>query len=378
MNQLYQKITHLAISTAILLPLMSGELLADPPDGYYDSADGLIETALQQALHNIIDNHNVVSYSSLWTHFQSTDSKTDSIVWDMYSDVPGGTPPYEFIFGDDQDIGLGGTTEGDVYNREHSWPRSWFNDYTPMNSDLFHIYPTDKYVNNRRGNYPYGEVGSATWTSQNGSKLGSCSYPGYAGTVFEPIDEYKGDFARTYFYMSVRYYNEDSGWDNTPMTNGAQLDPWALTMLMEWHAQDSVSQKELDRNDTVFTIQNNRNPFIDRPEFVDNIWGDPVAVDQTILDLPASFSISKPYPNPFNPEIHFVVTINQSTSIGIEIFNIAGRIVTSIENSNLSPGTYSYNWDGYLQTGQIAPSGIYFIVISNEVKSTARKILLVR
>jgi endonuclease I len=75
-----------------------------------------------------------------------------------------------------------------------------------MNSDLFQIYPTDGYVNQKRGNYPYGETNNASWISTNGSKLGACSVSGYNGTIFEPINEYKGDIARTYFYMATRYY----------------------------------------------------------------------------------------------------------------------------------------------------------------------------
>jgi hypothetical protein len=94
------------------------------------------------------------------------------------------------------------------------------------------------------------------------------------GTVFEPIDEYKGDFARTYFYMSTRYYTEDSGWDDNDMVNGSNLNDWAVDMLMDWHLQDSVSQKELDRNDAVYAIQENRNPFIDHPEWVSCVWGE--------------------------------------------------------------------------------------------------------
>ncbi|OFY71803.1 MAG: hypothetical protein A2265_01200, partial [Bacteroidetes bacterium RIFOXYA12_FULL_33_9] len=163
-------------------------------------------------------------------------------------------------------------SENDCYNREHSWPQSWFDESSPMVSDLFHVYPTDGYVNGKRANYPYGEVNSPNWTSMNGSKLGTCSYPGYTGIVFEPIDAYKGDFARTYFYMSTRYYGEDAGWTGSPMVNGAELEPWAMKMMLEWSDADPVSQKEIDRNNAVYGIQNNRNPFIDHPEYAMEIW----------------------------------------------------------------------------------------------------------
>lgn len=209
------------------------------PEGYYDSAEGLEGDSLKAALHQIIDAHTVHSYDYAWTAFYTTDDKPNGKVWDIYSDVPGGTPPYEYTFGEDEG-GVGGQ-EGNGYTREHSWPKSWFGgDVSPMRSDLFALYPCDAHVNGNRGAYPYGEVATPEWTSLNGSKRGPCSYPGYSGTVFEPIDEYKGDLARTYFYMPTRYYTEDSGWPGSPMTDGAELLPWAAEMLFEWHLEDNL------------------------------------------------------------------------------------------------------------------------------------------
>ncbi len=259
------------ISIWILLGL---SVSAQIPTGYYDDADGLTGPELKTALKNIIDNHNSLDYGTLWIAFEDTDKKANGKVWDMYSDIPGGTPPYEFTFGSDQCGNYSG--EGDCYNREHSFPRSWFNDAYPMESDLFHIVATDGYVNGQRGSFPFGEVGSATWTSLNGSKKGNSSYPGYSGTVFEPIDEYKGDFARGYFYMVTRYEDEVSTW-NSPMLNGSDFpafSEWALSMLLEWHEQDPVSIKEVNRNNAIYLWQNNRNPFIDNPLYVEMIWGD--------------------------------------------------------------------------------------------------------
>ncbi|MDP4281252.1 MAG: endonuclease [Bacteroidota bacterium] len=264
------------------------------PPGYYDSADGLTGTALQSALHNIIKGHTVVAYGSLYTYFATTDAKPGDVVWDMYSDIPNGTPPYLYHYNSGEECG-NYNSEGDCYNREHSWPNSWFGgEVYPMYSDLFHLYPTDGYVNNRRANYPYGEVGSAQWTSENGSKVGNCTWPGYSGTVFEPIDTYKGDFARSYFYMSTRYYGEDAGWPGSAMTAGSQLKPWALQMLLSWNGEDPVSQKEIDRNNAVYGIQNNRNPFIDHPEYAQQIWGSGSGIPSF------SRTLVMVYPNPAN------------------------------------------------------------------------------
>lgn len=282
---------------AFLLPLLfvaflffhvSGQI----PSGYYDPANGLTGTQLQSALHNIIKNHTVKSYDYLWTAFETTDDKPNGTVWDMYSDIPGGTPPYVYHFGSDQCGSYNG--EGDCYNREHSFPQSWFGSQSPMVSDLFHIYPTDGYVNGHRSNYPFAKVGSASWTSENGSKVGECSTTGYSGTVFEPRDEYKGDFARSYFYMSVRYYQEDSGWPGSDQTNGAQLKPWALQLMLHWSGVDPVSTKETDRNNAIYGMQHNRNPFIDHPEFAYAIWGNPVGIDDPNFNA----ENLKIYPNP--------------------------------------------------------------------------------
>ncbi len=241
-----------------------------PTADYYDGAYRITGTALRSALHNIIDGHTVISYDGLYTAFPSTDSKLNGKVWDIYSDIPGGTPPYEFDHGQRKC----GTynSENDCYNREHSWPDSWLGATNPARSDLFHMYPTDGYVNNRRSNFPFGVVTSPTWTSLNGSKVGSNTAAGYSGTVFEPIDEYKGDLARSMMYMSVRYHTEDGGFSTSPATNKSDLLPWYAAMLYAWHMKDPVSPKEISRNNAIETFQKNRNPFIDHPEFAAEIW----------------------------------------------------------------------------------------------------------
>jgi endonuclease I len=261
----------------VLLALILSPAAAQPPAGYYDSAEGLTGQALRSALHDIIDNQDAETYSGLWTAFQTTDTKPGNIIWDIYSDVPGGTPAYAFTYSSDQCGSY--NEEGDCYNREHSFPQSWFNGDYPMYTDLFHIYPTDGYVNNRRGNLPYGDVGSADWTSTNQSKLGLCIDPGYSGTVFEPIDAYKGDLARSYFYMMTRYYGEMSGW-NSPVVQGGDLIAWNKAVMLQWNDLDPVSDKETARNNAVYAIQGNRNPFIDHPEWVHAIWDPSTGVQE--------------------------------------------------------------------------------------------------
>jgi endonuclease I len=279
----------------------------------------------------------------------------------MYSDIPGGIPPYTYILGDNQ--GGSASGEGEGYNREHSWPKSWFGDIPPMNTDMFHIVPTDIYVNNRRANYPYGEVSSPTWVSMNGSRLGPCSWPGYSGTVFEPIDGYKGDFARNYFYMATRYLGEDDDWPGSPMADGAVLTPWAEEMLTAWHLSDPVSDKETERNDAVYAIQDNRNPFIDHPEFVLLIY-DPTSVEHEGVVQPEAV-LHRNAPNPFHVCTGIGFTLCRPSMVRLEVFDVSGRLVrTVIDDIRLEEGYHNFSWDGSTDTGESSSTGIYFSRLS--------------
>lgn len=312
------------------------------PAGYYDSAAGLSGEALRVALHDIISNgFSGVSYSNLWTSYYQTDVKPNGKLWDMYSDIPGGTAPYEYTMGSDQC----GTynSENNCYNREHSVPASWFNDAPPMYSDVIMVVPTDGWVNNKRGNFPYGEVGSASFTSQNGSKLGSCNYSGYTGTVFEPIDSFKGDFARIYFYVAVRYKDEISSWSGASFS-GSDLSSWTENMMLEWHALDPVSTKERERNNAVYGEQNNRNPFVDNPSWVYSIWGPTAGVNTA--ELAPDLQV---FPIPVNNILH--IEYNPDFILkNIDVFDVQGVLVktfdkeNNIETANLVNGIYSFRF----------------------------------
>ena len=291
------------------------------PANYYNSANGLTGNQLKMALHNIIKGHTTISYGQLWNAFWSTDNKGNGVVWDMYSDRPNGTPPYIYYLGQDQCGNY--NSEGDCYNREHSWPQSWFNDQTTPRSDLHHIFPVDGFVNGKRANYPFGEVRSASWTSQNGSKLGNCMTTGYSGIVFEPIDEYKGDLARALMYMSVRYYGEDGNWSSSDMTIKSEILPWAINMLMRWNDQDPVSQKERDRNNVIYNdYQHNRNPFVDHPEYARMIWDSSWSIEDSLLEEPVYL-----FPNPIEAGQLLHVSGNQNAFDGLAICDLCGRML---------------------------------------------------
>jgi len=258
-----------------------------PPGGgagtYYDSITSETGYGLKTALYGIINNHTSQGYGALWDFYSSHSLdnyyENDGSILDIYSENPFGTDSYNYTKITNQC----GTynSEADCYNREHTFPRSWFGGKVePMNTDVHHIFASDGYVNSKRSSFPYGAVGSATFTSANNSKLGSSVTFGYSGTVFEPIDEFKGDIARAYFYMATRYENVIGSWQNNSSSSNAILDGtnnhvfenWQLNMLKSWHNSDPVSQYEIDRNNAAHTYQGNRNPFIDHPEYVDMIW----------------------------------------------------------------------------------------------------------
>ena len=343
------------------LLLICLSLNAQIPPGYYNTALGLSGQALKVALHNIIKNHTVITYDEIRNKFQYSDKKPDGTVWDIYSDIPSGIPPYSYNFveycGDY-------SQEGDCYNKEHSFPASWFNDQSPMYSDMFHIYPTDGWVNNKRGNMPYGDVGSVSWTSLNGSKIGSCNNSGYSGEVFEPIDEYKGDIARSYFYMAVRYYTESSGWAGSAMVTGAEPKTWAINMLLAWNSADTVSDKEIARNNTIYGIQHNRNPFIDHPELAYSIWGPNAGVLEENLN-----NIFKITPNPAIDNINVSLNIYQNKHSKIEIFSIEGKCLQTILLDENPTSSFNINLANY-------NNGIYLIRLLSDNLSLTKKIII--
>ena len=295
----------------ILLPLW-----AQAPEGYYSPAKGSKGAGLKTALHQIIADHTERTYKDLWTDMQKTDVRDDGCVWDMYS----ATTNYTFV----SDQCGNYTYEGDCYNREHSFPKSWFNDAEPMYTDLFHLYPTDGKVNGMRGNNPFGETDGESYQSAEGfSKLGRSTTNGYSGTVFEPADEYKGDFARAYFYMATCYEDRIASWKSDMLAGNSYpaYARWALDMLLRWAAQDPVSPKEVARNNAVYNIQYNRNPFIDYPGLEQYVWGDKTGVafdpdnyeDGTVTPPPAK-DVANPTFNPAPGSVNKGVTVTVSTA----------------------------------------------------------------
>lgn len=260
------------IAAVIMAFTMPGVASAAIPTNYYNSAKGLADSDLKTALYKLISNHNKVkSYSSLPEYFRVTDNYPGTDYWwDMYSDL---------------EVSMY-ITFGNYMNREHSFPKSWWGGLTdtPAYTDLFHLYPAEAVANQRKSNYPLGEVSSVADKGGLDNGVVKVGYPrtgqgGGAQLVFEPNEEYVGDFARTYFYVVTCY--QDLTWDSKYMYMLEQNDyptlkPWAINLLLKWHRADPVSEKEINRNEAVYGYQNNRNPFIDHPELVEYIWGNKI------------------------------------------------------------------------------------------------------
>ncbi|MCL2649566.1 MAG: endonuclease [Candidatus Azobacteroides sp.] len=312
-----------------ILALVCTLLTAQPPANYYKSAFGTKKEALKTAMKEIIRPHDPRSYADLWSDFQVTDKRADGKVWDMYSDCD-----FTFVInqcGNYQNI-------CDCYNREHSMPKSWFNgDVPPMYTDLFHMYPTDGKVNNYRDNYPFGETNGTQYGS---GKLGASTFPGYTGKVFEPADEYKGDFARTYFYMVTCYEDEVPAWtssDAMQMLNATKypsFQSWAINLLLKWSRNDEVSQKEIDRNNVVYELQDNRNPFIDFPQLAEYIWGDSITYTFDPTAPPTQLEDTKIMP-PVLYVADGTLYINiSSEGAFIQLYNACGQLIIKEQSTS--------------------------------------------
>ena len=268
---------------------------------YYEDINGKSGKSLFDAVQKVTkEGYTSLGYDGLWGAFKTTDKKSNGKVWDMYSDC-------SWTFGSDQCGSY--SSECDCYNREHSIPKSWFGGSTSgPGCDIFHLVPTDGKVNGVRSNYAFGEVSSASYTYDGAKKgsaksitiIGGNTIAGNAGTtiscsgtVFEPRDEYKGDFARGYMGSLLKWAGdksfttgEGSKIFTTTFSSGSfGLTQYGVALLMKWHRQDPVSQKEIDRNNGIQQTQGNRNPFIDYPYLAEYIWGEKAGETLNLADL---------------------------------------------------------------------------------------------
>jgi endonuclease I len=364
---------------------------AQIPTGYYNTATGTgltLKTQLKKIIDDVNDGlasehlHTDQGYGALWTlfthsAFRDNYYENDNSLLDMYSENPSGTDPYNFTSTTQQCGNY--SSEGDCYNREHLVPQSYFDNYAtdPMKNDPFFVVPSDGKVNGDRGNFPFGKVGTATYTSQNGSKKGNGINSGYAqgysGTVFEPIDEFKGDIARAFFYFATRYEEAMNNFYTTANATSCQAknmfdgstgrvftNPF-IDILVKWHTDDPVSPKEIAINNAVYyNHQNNRNPYIDHPEYVGMIWNSFLA--NTSFEFENTITI---YPN---PAINNEITISSEAEFkSIVVYNLNGQIIQ--ENKYPSRVDYLYKVNNL-------PNGFYLVQMASENAVATKKVIV--
>jgi len=348
---------------SILILFFSAFLLsvyAAIPSGYYATTEGKKAAILKTELHRILcqDTSQFLDYGAgkgyTWEGFYTTDRDliTDAVV-DMYSDLvryfPNPNPDF--------------VSFGQTIHIEHSVPKSWWKcdiDHPDCPAkDLNHLFPADGPTNSSKNDNPLGVV-SGTPTYDNGvSRIGPAVYSGYTGAVFEPADKYKGDFARAYFYMATAYEHYARKWDTTKPENMMEnntypvLKPWALDLLLQWHRQDPISQKEILRNEDVYTIQKNRNPYIDQPMLVEYIWGTRTTMPYR-LDLNTVFPYLK-WPNENDTLNLGKVSYNsyKDTTILLQAMHLTGDLTLALGGVNAA----NYSIDKQIITKAEAEAG---------------------
>lgn len=261
-------------------------MMAEAPAGYYDAIDGKSGAALESAIKALAEGHTRVTYNTkTWQAFEKTDVRTidgREVWWDMYSNNIVYLPDHASL------------------NIEHCVANSWWGGKSgsaDAYADLFHLNPSDQNANNKKGNYPPGVVADARLLDNGLFKVGTPAegMGGGAGSVFEPSDEYKGDFARAYFYVFTAY--EGISWEDQYgyiYDTDGKLEQWAVDLLLEWHRTDPVDSKEINRNEEIYKLQGNRNPFIDYPGLVEFVWGKNIGVAFDADNEPALTPADRP------------------------------------------------------------------------------------
>ena len=317
-------------------------------EDYYATAEGKSGASLKTALNKIIKNHTDVGYKGLYDVYETSDDRNGQ-VWDMYSTCT-------WTHGDKKCGNYSNVC--DCYNREHTIPQSWFDERTPMKSDAFHVYPTDGKVNGIRSNHPHGETNASAIGGKALGKIGTSSVSGYSGTVYEPDDEYKGDIARTYFYFVTCYEDQLSSFDRNDVLTGntyPSLSSWFYNLMLKWHRNDPVSQKEIDRNNAIYKHQNNRNPFIDYPQLAEHIWGNK-KLEAFYFNASSTTDVDALQ----MPKYDVVVTegrisVSKLNDETISLLDLSGRMLYSTETTT---STYEFN---------VSQKGVYILRINSAV-----------
>jgi len=373
-----------------ILFFTAGGALADPPVGYYDSVDYTDAETIRSTLHDIIDGHIKIPYTSsstdTWNVLERADQdpNNSSRIIDVYKNRT--YPKY-------------GAGNND-YNREHTWPKSYGfpNDGSTNKpySDCHMLMLCNVSYNSSRSNNIYDDCisGCSSYLTDNYNGEVGVNYRN--SVVWETWIGRRGDVARAQFYADVRYAGDVSNEPDLILTDNASLivvvsenaavaHMGILQTLIQWHYEDPVDDRERNRNDQVYLYQNNRNPFIDHPEFVAYIFeGVPAAAEDGLPGRGPAATIASIYPNPFNPNTTIDFSLTRSGPVRVEIYAIDGKLVRTLLSDDRQAGDHQVRWDGTGNTGSRVPSGAYFCRVlgsgtgSGSVESDTRPLLLLK
>jgi len=315
------------------------------PPGYYDNAEGLSGDELKAALHNIIKGHTEYSYNDLRDFILKNtdeDPNNPNNVILLYT----GRSQAKNTFG-------GGAND---WNREHVWAKSHggFGNNPPCGTDAHHIRPTDASVNSDRGNKDFDNGGT-----QHPEATGCY----YTSTTWEPRDEVKGDVARMIFYMAVRYEG-DNGEPDLEVVDWVNTSPnpemGKFSTLYQWHQQDPPDAFEIHRNEVIYGYQNNRNPFIDHPEYLIQIYEPTNAVNDIYYENELMV-----YPNPASTSISFSTASPLSKEGFVTIHNLVGQKVLEQSFSN----------EDKIQHMDVStlPNGLYLLTLKTDDRNYVEK-----
>ncbi len=329
-----------------------GFVQPDIPQDYYAEAVNLAGDDLKEALHQIIANHIPYPYTSsstdTWDILQDSDQDPENnnnilLVYTNRSQDKG----YRDGSGNYSQYENGNGTQSNSWNREHIWPKShgFPNQDDIAYRDVHNLKPCDRSVNASRGVKDFDNGGN------NHDEALSCLTD---FDSWEPADFVKGDVARILFYMVVRYdpgynyYNETFDLELVDYTTPDNFDPilGKLSTLLEWHVLDPVDDFEVNRNEVIYSYQQNRNPFIDHPELVDYIWGENNNQNWSgnLNTYNPELEMNNIYPNPTNGIIYLPENFVNNN---YEVLDLNGKILitgkinqTRILNFDLEKGVY--------------------------------------
>lgn len=374
------------VASPAALPLAA---TADPPPGYYDTVDTSSQEALRVTLNAVISGHIKIPYTSsqtdTWDVLEQADQDplNPDLILDLYRNRT--HPKFN-----------GGNS---YYNREHTWPNSYgFPSNTSGNmpySDCHHLFLCDIDYNNFRGNRPFDDCtsGCTAYPADVHDGVSGVNYTKHMHPVgiWQTWDGRKGDVARAIFYLDIRYEGHGTEPDLivtddlaliTASATGSN-EPVAymgfLTTLLRWHEEDPPDDKERRRNDVIFIYQQNRNPFIDHPEWVGMLHGeDPASAPHLLAGWPGGVRIGAVAPNPFNPLTRITYMVNTPGMVSMEIFGLDGRAVRVLVAGEHAAGEYLISWDGRDDSSGHVPSGAYFLRLTGAGETDGAKLILLK